>query len=49
VPSPDAERIASTLAEPNAALLQRVIGVLGLPRVETLLQETLAVGCWLLA
>jgi hypothetical protein len=41
--SPDAQRIAATLTEPNAWLIQRVIATLGLTRVEALLQETLAV------
>src|SRR5687767_9368582 len=39
----DAERMATTLTERNAWLVQRVITVIGLERAEDLLQQTLAV------
>jgi hypothetical protein len=39
----DAERLAATLTERNAWLIQRVITVIGLERAEDLLQQTLAV------
>jgi hypothetical protein len=39
----DAERLAATLTERNAWLIQRVITVIGLVRAEDLLQQTLAV------